>query len=614
MKINLPEQNKPAAGAVPSQPRKLKKVLGELPNANMGELTRQTFTILRDLNRQTMSNRDRLEDMEMIRVMARSIFDNLKKYFINRTLPLPEKSQKIVNLNQSILRELIYGYEIIAYEASNRIDTRIDDRTLATAICRSINYLSEMYLRCCEVYVPCPSSIWLEANQLYAYAESRNLVDFKVSNDEHGGSDITIAIAYKQLMLFNLARPISLRQRDSERLYKELFDWAQYTDISRDINESGVDKMFVIHIDNALPPNYLRKTDIAQGGNMRTIDARRLVEHVVALRQKQIDEKKEVAIGDVIGIETLTALINAWSVSAKRRFQRADRDGRLTVSIGLSPAVKAIRDSYRKDNKRESVDSRSGLVRTSTSIRQDPDFTLEAIQTHQDSGLQGYMTHTEINSGENNSWDMVAKGRVLTETYDKEQQMLNDERTRLHKDKEDSHWEVVNISAGGYCLRWNSDDTSRAQIGELIAIQEFDAAGKFAWRTGVIRWMQFTRENGLEIGVQVISPKVATATVQRINRPNELPFDCLLLPGIKALKQPPSIILPSHAFASGDKLTVNHLEKKHNITLGEIGEHTGSFTQFTYRHTEDVQQHQKRIKKEEANKSKDDFDELWSSL
>ena len=66
MKINLPEQNKPAAGAVPSQPRKLKKVLGELPNANMGELTRQTFTILRDLNRQTMPNRDRLEDMEMI--------------------------------------------------------------------------------------------------------------------------------------------------------------------------------------------------------------------------------------------------------------------------------------------------------------------------------------------------------------------------------------------------------------------------------------------------------------------------------------------------------------------------------------------------------------------
>ena len=39
---------------------------------------------------------------------AKYFFDNLKKYFINRTLPLPEKSQKIVNLNQSILQELVH--------------------------------------------------------------------------------------------------------------------------------------------------------------------------------------------------------------------------------------------------------------------------------------------------------------------------------------------------------------------------------------------------------------------------------------------------------------------------------------------------------------------------
>jgi len=117
MKLRLPEQNAPAADATPNNPRKLKKVLSGLPNSNMGELTRQTFTMLRDLNRQTMPNKHRLENLEMIRVLTRDIFNNLKKYFINRTLPLPEKSQKIVNLNQSILQELIHGYEIIVYEA-----------------------------------------------------------------------------------------------------------------------------------------------------------------------------------------------------------------------------------------------------------------------------------------------------------------------------------------------------------------------------------------------------------------------------------------------------------------------------------------------------------------
>ena len=126
MKLNIPEQKAPSADATPCQPRKLKKVLAALPNTNMGELTKQTFLILRDLNRQTMPGKQRLENLEMVRVEARNIFNNLKKYFINRTLPLPDKSQKIVNLNKSILQELIHGYEIIVNDADKKIDTKIE--------------------------------------------------------------------------------------------------------------------------------------------------------------------------------------------------------------------------------------------------------------------------------------------------------------------------------------------------------------------------------------------------------------------------------------------------------------------------------------------------------
>jgi len=224
------------------------------------------------------------------------------------------------------------------------------------------------------------------------------------------------------------------------------------------------------------------------------------------------------------------------------------------------------------------------------------------------------MTHTEVGATENDSWDMVAKGRTLTDTYANEQKSILDDKLKLRHKNADSHWEIVNISAGGYCLRWNSDDTSKAQIGELIALQEFDSKDNFEWRIGVIRWMQFTREHGLEIGVQVISPKVVTATAQRINRPNEVPFECLMLPGMKALNQASSTILPAHAFKTNDKLTVQILENKIDVTLSETKEHTGSFTQFTYKNTEVDKRIKKQAKKEEANKNKDDFDELWSSL
>jgi len=611
MKLNIPEQKAPSADATPSHPRKLKKVISALPNSNMGELTKQTFLILRDLNRQSMSNKHRLENLEMLRILTRDIFNNLKKYFINRTLPLPEKSQKIVNLNQSLLQELIYGYEIIASEAANNIDTKIDDKTLSTAICRAINYLSEMLLRSCEVYEPCPKNLWNDAHQLYVFAESRDLTEIVIFGGEKKLNQSTIENSYKQILLFTLARPIALRQRDSERVFNELFDWSKYASISRDASKNMIDHIFCMRIHEDKAPNYLSEKDLAEDVTIRTLNTDKLVAHVNGLIQEQSKQKQKLAIGDAIPIETLHALVNSWGESPKRRFSRADRQGNINVAIGLSKVSKAIRDSHKKES---SIDARSGFVRTSASTKQDPGFTLETISTDDVRRSQGFMTHTEIIDEETNAWDNISKGRVLTDTFAKKQQLESEEQLRARQANADSHWGIVNISAGGYCLHWNSDDTSKAQIGELIALQEFDTKNDFEWRVGVIRWMQYTPDSGLEIGVQVISPKVVNATAQRVNRPNEIPFECLMLPGIKALKQPPSTLLPSHAFKTNDKLAVQILEHKINITLGETKEHTGSFTQFTYKNTVEDQRIRKQVKKEEATKNKDDFDELWSSL
>jgi hypothetical protein len=370
-----------------------------------------------------------------------------------------------------------------------------------------------------------------------------------------------------------------------------------------------VDNAICMRMHEEAAPTYLAEADLAEGITIRTLDATKLVDHVKTLITEQSKQKQKLALGDDIPLETLNTLAVSWGVSAKRRFSRADHKGHINVAIGLLHSAKAIRDSFKTE---QSFDTKSGFVRTSASTKQDPGFTLESINSPEEDS--GYMTHTEVGVTENNSWDMVAKGRALTDTYTNEQKSILDDKLKLRQKDADSHWDIVNISAGGYCLHWNSDDTSKAQIGELIALQEFDSKDNFEWRIGVIRWMQFTHEHGLEIGVQVISPKVVTATAQRVNRPNEIPFECLMLPGIKALNQASSTILPAHAFKTNDKLTVQILENKIDITLSEIKEHTGSFTQFTYKNTEVDKRIKKQVKKEEATKNKDDFDEIWSSL
>lgn len=617
MKLNIPAQTAPTNSSPPSSPRKLKKVLSDLPNNNMGELTRLTFQLLRDLNRQTMPVRDRLEDMEMLRVFGREIFDSLKKYFINRTLPLPDKSRKIINLNQSILQEFINGYAIIAQQAADD-DRSVNDKTLGTAICRALNYQAEMLLRASEVYQKNPENLWIDAHQLYLLAEERGLIDNAVADPEND-TRISIANSYKRILLFVLARPVALRQSDCNRLFKALFEWSDLADLQKQADEDMIDQVFSIRLSEDSPPEYLSTDDLADDLVIRTLDTSRLLTHVNELVAEKNKHKQKLAVGDEIPVETLASLLHAWGENAERRFSRAERHGHINVAIGLVKACKAIAESKKINN--EAAKAEPDFFKGSSKldgalIGSSHDFfkidTREqnlTLETFADDDKQGLEQATE-----ENEWDMVAKGRVLTDTYLNEKRLIDEDKLETEHQLTDSHWEIVNISPGGYCLRWNSDDTSSAQIGELIALQEFDKNENFNWRIGVIRWMQFTQENGLEIGIQILSPKAEIATAQRANRLDEKPFDCVMLPQIKALNQVASTILPAHAFKPENKLVIKVMGNVASITLNDTLEHTGSFTQFAYNNTELDQRIKKQIKKDEAMKNKDNFDELWSTL
>ena len=61
MKLYIPEQSEPTKDSFPGHPRKVKKWLTTIPQANMGEMTRQIFRAIRELNRQKLPYKQRLE-------------------------------------------------------------------------------------------------------------------------------------------------------------------------------------------------------------------------------------------------------------------------------------------------------------------------------------------------------------------------------------------------------------------------------------------------------------------------------------------------------------------------------------------------------------------------
>ncbi|MBT8127231.1 MAG: hypothetical protein HKP12_04500 [Gammaproteobacteria bacterium] len=613
LKLHIPEQKKPAKDAFASHPRKLKKWLAELPYSNMGEMTRQLYSALRDLNRQMMPGKHRLEDMEMLREPLRNIFSNLEKHFINRTLPLPEKSQKTVYLYLSLLQEISFGYKIIVYEAANAIDKKIDTKSQNIAILRALRYMSELLLKTSEIYEPYPVGIWYDLHQMYNYAAQKGFHTKLIADVEYIHSKASIEDYYKQVMLFALARPIAMRQSDTVRVYNKLAEWSSLTKLGCEADETRVNRFFCARIKQDCVPDYLSLEDCEDPTQIRTLDTSELVETIRIEVNASRHNAGQITVGDQISAETLQVLAMAWGVCTKRRFSRAEKSGHIKAAIGLVNAARHIAgkvepEEVEKENEPPIMPGKHKQLDISLAAIPE-DFKASESQV-----TSAYVTHHEIGKDYDDAWDMVAKGKALTDTFIKEKEFLRESQLKLNKEL-DKHWQIVNVSAGGYCLRWHSDTPSRAQIGEPIALLENEPNGIEVWRIGVIRWMQFIRKSGLVIGVQVLSPKVFAATTQRSNRPNEEPFECLLLPGIKPLKQPASVLLPAHAFKSGDKLKINVKDHKSEVKLNSIREHTGSFTQFQYTSLADARAAEQGNKNKQSSKNDNDyFDEIWSTL
>jgi len=611
MKLHIPEQKTPANDAVPSHPRKLRKWLAGLPHANMGEMTRQIYNALRDLNRQKMPGKHRMENMEQLREPVRNIFNNLEKHFINRTLPLPEKSQKIVYLNLSLLQEVSYGYKAVVFEAANGIDRKIDSKTQNIAILRALRYMSELLLRASEIYEPSPPGTWYDLHQMYSYAEKHGFHNKAVADAEYVDKKASIEDFYKQVLLFALARPIAMRQSDTERVYRKLSEWSSLTRLGREADETRVNRFFCARIDQDRPPDYLSMKDCDGSSEIRTLDTSELVETIRIEINTTRHTAGKITVGEDISTETMQVLAMAWGVCAKRRFSRADRSGHIKAAIGLANAAQHVAgkiDLGTEENE-PTVIMPGKRNQLNISLETRP----EDLKASKNQFQSTFAPHGGMGLNNEDAWDMVARGKVLTDTFVREKEFVIDLPFQLKKEY-DKHWQVVNVSAGGYCLRWHSEKSSRAQIGEPIALRETEPDGNEVWRIGVIRWMQYFRKSGLEIGVQVLSPKVFAAAAQRSHRPQEEPFDCLMLPGVKPLKQPASILLPAHAFRPGDKLKIVFMERETEIKLNSIKEHTGSFTQFQYTSLAEADGAEYEQTRKVSAKNKDNFDEIWSSL
>ena len=341
MKLNIPEQSDNQDSTFPAHPRKVKKWLADLPQANMGEITRLIFGAIRELNRRKIPAKHRLEIMEMLREPSRSIFDNLKKYFINRTFPLPEKSKKIITLNQALLQEMALGYKIIIQQTASKSD-KVDNKSLTIAMARAIKYQSELFLRASEIYATVATNIWKDTHQIFAHAIDTKLYKKTIKDSENPNKKTNIEELYKQMLLFALSRPAAMRQSDSERVYNKFYNWVKQTNIGTQVDEDQINRLFCARVEEDQPPSYLNPQDCNSDNRIFTLDTTELVENIRKQISKSADKLDAITVGEELSIETLEALSTSLGAMPKRRFSRTGKHGQIVAAIGLSNAAKMI--------------------------------------------------------------------------------------------------------------------------------------------------------------------------------------------------------------------------------------------------------------------------------
>ncbi|HPY41282.1 MAG TPA: hypothetical protein PLM98_12245, partial [Thiolinea sp.] len=199
---------------IPLTESKAKEWIDSLSITDFGDTTKRVYHGLADLNRRSLSPAVRIRIGERLRPTFDLMLNNLNRHLSCRAFPLPERGQRIFDLNQSLLLEFSGLYQLAALDMITRDE--VNKRALQTSIYRVLDYLGLYLISTYSVYVRTRESIWHDIHHMYLLAAERGLDKARISEGREGAN--SIEERYIQLNVLPLFKPYSLRQEEVVRV------------------------------------------------------------------------------------------------------------------------------------------------------------------------------------------------------------------------------------------------------------------------------------------------------------------------------------------------------------------------------------------------------------
>jgi hypothetical protein len=173
--------------------------------------------------------------------------------------------------------------------------------------------------------------------------------------------------------------------------------------------------------------------------------------------------------------------------------------------------------------------------------------------------------------------------------------------------------QIVNTSPGGYCIEWSGEVPSGVRAGEILGLREETQA---AWSIGVIRWVKQLPGHGAQLGIEVLAPKAKPCGARVIKKTGESSeyMRTLMLPELKSIGRPATLITPALTFRAGYKVGLNIDGEEAKISLSRQVSSTPSFSQFEFNQLHKPAAGTEDTRSQGPAGDEEDFDSIWASL
>ncbi|MBD8492841.1 molecular chaperone [Pseudomonas syringae] len=568
-----------------ANPRDLKRWISTLPKANLGEMARQLYQGLTELNVLVTPAENRLQLLECLRAEVYFVCKHLERHFLNQSIVLDERPRKVANLCQALQNHLATGYKLVIHQVAPD-NSREQATLLTTALQRALHGLNGPLVRASQLYCPVQDGLWLELHQIYQIARQQQLHTVQVADPQalHVRS-LSVEQTYIIALMMGCARCNQMRQLSIGKLAEALEAWSSQVRLQEAYEEGS---LFALDPGVDKPARYRNLYGEEILPRLLGINPLQLVSAIYRYLELPIEQRTQATLSVPSGVSTdlLQHLAVAWGDVAERTFQRTPGQGTLKLCLGMSALHYYL-------GGRKSFSEQLQLP----AVIKAADFSLKLVNDNDDPWSQAFDSQRG-----NASSTLLPLEEIQYPQADGETDGYN-----AQQDFATYELNIVNHSPGGYCLAWHKEVPSQLQAGEVIGLQDESGPG---WSIAIVRWIRQVRSGGTQMGIELIAPFAQPCGMQLVGEELSSQYlRSLMLPEVRPLEKPPTVLAPRLPFKEGSKvlMNINGDEKRAALKTRHIA--SASYNQFEYQLFEAP-----KVAGKEKGRAGEEFDSLWGTL